>query len=164
MYMYMDAEYFFMNMVLQRFSLYIYATFDLLMVMQLCVVYLRKYVHRCAVPSLQWRHNGLYGVSNHHTHDCLLNRLFRRRSKKTLKLCVTGLCAGNSMVTDELPAQRTSNAENVAIWWRHHIGCSGYIPSVSRSDDFSTNILSGWFMVTGCSYKRPITSTVILRW
>ena len=25
--------------------------------------------------SLQWRHNGRYGVSNHQPHDCLLNRL-----------------------------------------------------------------------------------------
>ena len=29
-------------------------------------------------------------------HDCLLNRLFRRRSKKTSKLRITGLCAVNS--------------------------------------------------------------------
>ena len=42
-----------------------------------------------------------------------------RRSKKTLR--DTGLCEGNSPVTGELPAQRTSNAENVSIWWRHHI-------------------------------------------
>ena len=41
---------------------------------------------------LQWRHNGRDGVSNHQPHHCLLNRLFRRRSKKTLKLRVTGLC------------------------------------------------------------------------
>ena len=33
------------------------------------------------------------GVSNHHPHDCLLNHLFRHRSKKTSKLRVTGLCA-----------------------------------------------------------------------
>ena len=70
--------------------------------------------------SLHWRHNGRDGVSNHHLHDCLLNRLFRRRSKKTSKLRVTGLCAGNSSVTSEFPAQRASNAENVSIWWRHH--------------------------------------------
>ena len=31
-----------------------------------------------------------------------------------------GLCAGNSSVTGEFPAQRASNAENVSIWWRHH--------------------------------------------
>ena len=44
----------------------------------------------------------------------------RRRSKKTSKLRVTGLCAGNKPVTGELSAQRASNAENVSIWWRHH--------------------------------------------
>ena len=70
---------------------------------------------------LQWRHNGRDGVSNHQPHDCLLNRLFRCRSKKTSKHRVTGLCEGNSPVTGEIPAQRASNAENVSIWWRHHV-------------------------------------------
>ena len=46
---------------------------------------------------------------------------FRRSSNKTSKLSVTGLCAGNSPVTGEFPAQRASNAENVSIWWRHHV-------------------------------------------
>ena len=32
--------------------------------------------------------------SNHRRLNCFLNHLFRRRSKKTLKLCVTGLCEG----------------------------------------------------------------------
>ena len=71
--------------------------------------------------SLKWRHNERDGVSIHQPHDCLLNRLFRRRSKKTSNLCVTGLCAGNSPVTGEFPAQMASNAENVSIWWRHHV-------------------------------------------
>ena len=44
----------------------------------------------------------------------------RRRSKKTSKLRVTGLCDGNSPVTCEFPAQMASNAENVSIWWRRH--------------------------------------------
>ena len=70
--------------------------------------------------TLRWRHNGRDSVSNHQPHDCLLNRLFRRRSKKTSKLRVTGLCAGNSPGTGEFPAQMVSNAENVSIWWRHH--------------------------------------------
>ena len=39
---------------------------------------------------LRWRHIGRDSVSNHQLHDCLLNRLFRRRSKKTSKLRVTG--------------------------------------------------------------------------
>ena len=70
--------------------------------------------------SLHWRHNERDGVSNHQPHDCLLNRLFTRRSKKTSKLRLTGLCEGNSQVTGEFPAQRASNAENASIWWRHH--------------------------------------------
>ena len=61
--------------------------------------------------SLQWRHNELECVSNHQPHHCLLNRLFGRRSKKTSKLRVTGLCAGNSPGTGEFPAQMASNAE-----------------------------------------------------
>ena len=70
--------------------------------------------------TLQWRHNEYDDVSNHQPHDCLLSRFFRRRLKKTSKLRVTGLCVGNSPVTGEFPTQRTSNAENVSIWWRHH--------------------------------------------
>ena len=70
--------------------------------------------------TLRWRHNELDGVSDHQSHDCLLNRLFGRRSKKTSKLRVTGLCAGNSPETGEFPAQMASNAENVSIWWRLH--------------------------------------------
>ena len=46
--------------------------------------------------TVHWRHNDHDGVSNHQPHGCLLNRLFRRRWKKTWKLRVTGLCAGNS--------------------------------------------------------------------
>ena len=53
--------------------------------------------------------------------DCLLNRLFRRRSEETSKLRLTGLRERNSPVTGEFPAQRASNAENVSIWWRHHV-------------------------------------------
>ena len=71
--------------------------------------------------SLQWRHNGRDSVSNHQHHDCLLNLLFRRRSKKTSKLRVTGFCAGSSPGTGEFSAQMASYAENVSIWWRHHI-------------------------------------------
>ena len=52
--------------------------------------------------SLQWRHNGGFdGVSNHQPYYCLLNRLWRCRSK----LRVTGHCARNSPVTGEFTAQ-----------------------------------------------------------
>ena len=72
------------------------------------------------VTALRWRHNGRDSVSNHQPRDCLLNRLFRLRSKKTPKPRVTGFCAGNSPRTGEFPAQMASYAENVSIWWRHH--------------------------------------------
>ena len=58
--------------------------------------------------TLQWRHNDHDGVSNLQPYDCLLNCLFRHRSKKTSKLRVTRLCAGISLVTREFPAQRPS--------------------------------------------------------
>ena len=51
---------------------------------------------RWTMAPLQWRHNDHDGVSNHQPHGYLLNRLFRRRSKKTSKFRVTGLCVGNS--------------------------------------------------------------------
>ena len=63
------------------------------------------------ILSLLWHHNGHDGISNHQPHDCLLNRLFRSRSKKTSKLHVTGLCVGNSLGTSEFPAQMANNAE-----------------------------------------------------
>ena len=37
----------------------------------------------CHDNALQWRHNGRDSVSNNQSHHCLLNGLFRRRSKKT---------------------------------------------------------------------------------
>ena len=95
--------------------------------------------------SLLWRHNEHDSVSNHQPHDCLLNRLFRRRLKKTSKLRVTGLCVGNSPgpvnsphkgpvkrkmfpfddvimcegnppVTCKLPSQSTNDVECVSMW------------------------------------------------
>ena len=45
---------------------------------------------------LHWRHNDYDDVSNYQPHGCLLNCLFRRKSKKTSKLRVTGLCVRNS--------------------------------------------------------------------
>ena len=68
--------------------------------------------HRRQWP-LQWRHNESDDILSHQPHDCLLKRLFRRRSKKTSNIRVTGLCAGNSAGTGEFPAQMASNTENV---------------------------------------------------
>ena len=95
---------------------------------------------------LRWRHNGRDGVSNHQPYDCLLNRLFRRGSKKTSKLRVAGLCSGNSPQTGEFSAQRASSAENVSIWWRHH-GCCDPVatPSVNILSTMQDKRVRGLF-------------------
>ena len=54
----------------------------------------RPIITQQLLSSLRWRHNELDGVSDHQSHDCLLNCLFGRRSKKTSKLRVTGHLCG----------------------------------------------------------------------
>ena len=96
-------------------------------------------MHAMDLPifSLQWRHNGRDGVSNHQPHDCLFNCSFRRKSKKTPKLRVTALCAGNSPVTGEFPTQMASNAEifpfDDVIMLQHCFPCYGSILTVPRT-------------------------------
>ena len=90
----------------------------------------------------------------------LLKHLFRRRSKKTSKLRVTGRCGQNSPVTGEFPTQSTSNAENVSIWWRHHdfewrhlvITCD-LIPLITRETWKKHIFLIGQY----CACSRPLT-------
>ena len=79
---------------------------------------------------LLWRHNEPDGVSNHQPHDCLFNHLFGHRSKKTSKLCVTGLS----------PSQMASNAENVSIWWRHHVFRWRYRPHLWPSESIKCQL------------------------
>ena len=67
--------------------------------------------------TLQWRHNGHDSVSNHQPHDCLLNRYSgtdQRKHQSSASLAFEFFSPG-------FPAQRASNAENVSIWWRHHV-------------------------------------------
>ena len=65
---------------------------------QCSVMYVMAHAHSQSNHSLslRWRHDGRAGVSTHQPHECLLNFLFRHRSKKTSKLRVTCLCEGNS--------------------------------------------------------------------
>ena len=72
---------------------------------------------------LRWRHNDHGGVSNHQPHSCLLNRLVRRRSKKTSKLRVTGHYAGNSPGPVNSPhkgpvARKMFLFDDVIMLWR----------------------------------------------
>ena len=104
----------------------------------------------------QRRHNWRSRVSNHQPHDCLLSRLFSCRSKKTSKLHVTGLCAGNSAVTGEFFAQMASNTENVSIWWRNH----GMFPhSLTGNVGFARKLcLIPWSVA--CNHNQPCLSIV----
>ena len=95
--------------------------------------------------SLRWRHNGPGSVSNHQPHYCLLKRLFRRRSKETSKLRVTGLCAGNSPGTGEFPEQMASNAENVSI---------DDVIMVIWTLVFETNFNEIWIKIHYFSFKK----------
>ena len=82
-------------------------------------------------PALQWHHNGHDGVSNHWRIDCLLNRLFRRTSKKISS--VTGLREWGPPVTGGFPSQRAwGNSENISILWRPH----GLLPCCNRNREY----------------------------
>ena len=81
---------------------------------------------------LQWLHNGCESVSNHQPRDCSLNRLFRRRSRKTPKLRVTGLCEWNSPGTREFPAQMASNAfDDVIMFQDDQVALKPYLTATS---------------------------------
>ena len=113
--------------------------------------------------TLQWRHNGCDSVSNHQPHDCLFNCLIRRRSKKTSKLRVTGLCAGNSSRNGKFPAQMTSDSENVSIWRRHGVFFTNvffYHNSYQMEIRFTLTPI-----LTKCSLKKSLhDTTAVLPW
>ena len=134
-----------------------------------------------------WCHHGTYqsklshyndvimGVSDHQPHDCLLNSLFRRRSKKTSKLHVTGLFVGNSPGTGEFSAQMASNMEkgfHLMMSSCHNILTHGV---VSCSHLFSGNCLevfsSHWFpiirgsdTITGQACQQELVGNSLKGW
>ena len=97
-----------------------------------CVTCFHK-IFMTAWPSVSHYMDIIKSVSNHKPHDLLLKCFFRRRSKEISKVRATGLFTGNSPVTGEFPAQMSSNAENVSIWWRHNVRCicRGMFPFLS---------------------------------
>ena len=93
---------------------------------------------------LQWCHKEPDGVSNHRRLDSFLNRLFRCGSMKTSWLRVTGLCEGNSPVTDGFPSKRANNAENASIWWRHYKWCYVFYMWTMWATYLDDCFMSGW--------------------
>ena len=49
-------------------------------------------------------------------------------------------------VTGEFPAQMASNAENVSIWWRHHVNSdiTHIIPCFGHFAKYVTGMSGGW--------------------
>ena len=103
------------------------------------------------VATLQWRHDERDGVSNHRRLDCLLNPLFRRRSKETSKLWVTSLCERNSPVTGEFPAQRPVTQQmcpfddiimQTVEWLAHYCECYVFLGSLNI--DKSPRLFFNW--------------------
>ena len=84
------------------------------------------------------------------------------QSKKKYKLphgtllCVTGLCAANSPLTGELPAQRASNAGNVSIWWHYQTK-----KNRSREIMASTPLTVKW---QHFRYERPVWTQSLTFW
>ena len=103
---------------------------------------------------LQWRHNERGSISNHQHVHCLLNCRFRCRSKKTAKLRVTSLCAGILPVAGEFPAQKSSYAKNVSIWWRHHVSNSfeWYLEITSIMSTIKHAEMAGFREITGNAF------------
>ena len=52
--------------------------------------------------------------------------------------------AGRAFVTGELPAQMASSAENVSIWWRHHVIFS------TEDSGMTLSIVTTTIIVTPC--------------
>ena len=104
----------------------------------------------------------------------LLNRLFGRKSKKTPKLRVTGLCAGNSPGAREFPAQRASNAENVSIRWRHNVfvyciiitllGMASRLIHFDTTDRTKVAMLRSVTASRGLMYWQTFWNELIVRW
>ena len=80
--------------------------------------------------SALWRHNERDGVSKHRRHAWLFNRFLRRRSKKTSKLRVTGLCRGIHQWSVDSPhkgpvTRKMFSFDDVIMY----TVCSWYMPS-----------------------------------
>ena len=101
--------------------------------------------------SLQWRYNDHDGVSNHKPHGCLLNHLFGRRLKKTSKLRVTGLCAGNSPGPVNSPHKGPVTRKMFPFDDVIMVVCCGLVPI-----DF-TDIIQGYLMDAGIVLDHILT-------
>ena len=111
--------------------------------------------------SLHWRHNDHDSVSNHQPHGCLLNRLFRYRSKKTSKLHVTGLCVGNSPRIHQLREKCFHLMTSSCNTWQTQTWPSLYLPILMAYKEYNPL----WFstsLITMTSTNRRFSALLVL--
>ena len=80
-----------------------------------------------------------------HYNDVIMDVLASQITSLTI-VCLTVYSGGDqrkhqssaslAFVTGEFPAQKASNAENVSIWWRHHVRMKWWNPNIAQSFDF----------------------------
>ena len=103
---------------------------------------------------LHWGHNGSVGVSNHQHHDCLLNGLFRRRSKHQSSeslAFVRGIHRG----PDNSPHKGLVTWKIVSIWRRHQeFGICEYFLEIALS----------WECIRGMPWTLPCKSPIVYCW
>ena len=90
--------------------------------LQLYRFYRREGEIRGVFWSLQWRRNDRDVVSNTSfkiVYSVVYSSADQRKPQSSASLA---FCEGKSPATGEFPSQRASNAENVSIWWRNHVG------------------------------------------
>ena len=125
-----------------------------------------KWLLFCSVSwcvTSHWRHNDRDGVWNHQPHDCLLNCLFR--SKKTSKLRVTGLCAGNSPVAGEFPAVTWPPWNELGAKSVHvHLPCSDRAPGLCIAIKMSICYGHGAVSVQGQLLDYALTGCQVRVW
>ena len=116
--------------------------------------------------ALQWRHNERHSISNHRRLDWLLNRLFRRRSKKTSKLSsaslafVRGIHRWRLASPHRRPVTRKMFAfDDVIMAWRDNI-----LVCILRNFDLahpkSERRLARWTS-HGCDYALSKISVIL---
>ena len=105
------------------------------------------------IYSLQWLYYECNDVSNHQCHERLINLLFRRRSKKTSKLHVSGLCGRNSSVTGEFPHKGPVTQKFFSIWCHHVENCMNFIQSCWLIDSMLDPHWLRWWVIAWSAPK-----------
>ena len=84
----------------------------------------------------QWRHNERDRVASQITsltivYSTVYSGVDQRKHQRSALLAFVRRI--HPSVTGEFPAQKASNAENISIWWRHHIYDLANLTNVSES-------------------------------